>query len=192
MDTTTVLLCGVGGQGTILAADILAKTAAQSGYDVKLSEIHGMAQRGGSVTTIVRFGSKVYAPVTDPGCVDALVSFELLEAIRYRHFLKANGALFVNDELIEPLSVATGKRELTINPREELIDAGAHLIEATKIALSVSSPRSANIVLMGALSVALPFDKTTWEEVIAHRVPPKTIEANLEAFNLGAQSALSS
>lgn len=186
--TTTVMLCGVGGQGTILAADILAKTAAQSGLDVKLSEIHGMAQRGGSVTTIVRFGEKVYAPVTDVAHVDALVSFEMLEALRYAHFLKSGGRLFVNSELIEPLSVATGLRELGFDPRAKLNELAAELVPASQIALEVNSPKSANIVLMGALSRALPFAQEVWEEVITKRVPPKTLEANLEAFKRGAAS----
>ena len=186
--TTTVMLCGVGGQGTILAADILAKTAAQSGLDVKLSEIHGMAQRGGSVTTIVRFGEKVFAPVTDPGEVDALVSFEMLEALRYAHFVKKGGRFFVNNEVIEPLSVAVGTLKLELDPLQKLNDLGAELVDASRIAQNVGSPKSANIVLMGALSQALPFEEDVWREVITKRVPPKTLAANLEAFDLGAQS----
>lgn len=186
--TTTVMLCGVGGQGTILAADILAKTAAQSGLDVKLSEIHGMAQRGGSVTTIVRFGEKVFAPVTDPGEVDALVSFEMLEALRYAHFVKRGGRFFVNSEVIEPLSVAVGTLKLELDPLQKLNELGAELVDASRIAQNVGSPKSANIVLMGALSQALPFEEDVWREVITKRVPPKTLAANLEAFDLGAQS----
>lgn len=186
--TKTVMLCGVGGQGTILAADILAKTAALSGMDVRLSEIHGMAQRGGSVTTIVRFGTKVYSPVTDFGEVDALVSFEMLEALRYANYLKKDGRLFVNDELIEPLSVAVGTAKLEFDPLMKLEELGAELVGATRLALSVNSPKSANIVLMGALSQALPFDENVWRDVITHRVPPKTLEANLQAFELGARS----
>lgn len=186
--TTTVMLCGVGGQGTILAADILAKTAAQSGLDVKLSEIHGMAQRGGSVTTIVRFGEKVFAPVTDPGEVDALVSFEMLEALRYAHFVKRSGRFFVNSEVIEPLSVAVGTLKLELDPLQKLNELGAELVDASRIAQNVGSPKSANIVLMGALSQALPFEEDVWREVITKRVPPKTLAANLEAFDLGAQS----
>ena len=186
--TTTVMLCGVGGQGTILAADILAKTAAQSGLDVKLSEIHGMAQRGGSVTTIVRFGEKVFAPVTDPGEVDALVSFEMLEALRYAHFVKKGGRFFVNNEVIEPLSVAVGTLKLELDPLQKLNELGAELVDASRIAQNVGSPKSANIVLMGALSQALPFEEDVWREVITKRVPPITLAANLEAFDLGAQS----
>lgn len=186
--TTTVMLCGVGGQGTILAADILAKTAAQSGLDVKLSEIHGMAQRGGSVTTIVRFGEKVFAPVTDPGEVDALVSFEMLEALRYAHFVKRSGRFFVNSEVIEPLSVAVGTLKLELDPLQKLNELGAELVDASRIAQNVGSPKSANIVLMGALSQALPFEEDVWREVITKRVPPITLAANLEAFDLGAQS----
>lgn len=112
-NTTTVLLVGVGGQGTILAGDLLAKTAAASGYDVKISEIHGMSQRGGSVSTVVRFGSDVSSMVCDPGCADVIVSFEAIEALRARQFLvPGTGRLFVNDEVITPVSVAIGTGQM--------------------------------------------------------------------------------
>ena len=185
MDTKTVLLCGVGGQGTILAADILAKVAAAAGLKVKLSEVHGMAQRGGSVTTIVRFGDEVHSPVTDPGCVDALVSFEILEALRNVHFLTPDGTIFVNDELNEPMSVRIGAQKIENDPVIALKERNAYFIPATETAIAVGSPRSANVVLLGALSKVLPFDGNLWLDVIKARVPAKTLEGNIAAFKAG-------
>lgn len=183
--TSTVMLCGVGGQGTILAADLLAKTAAAAGLDVKLSEVHGMAQRGGSVDTVVRFGAEVFAPITDPGGADHLVAFEMIEAARSLRYLKPEGRLLVNTRVIEPLPVLIGAASTPDN-LEALLDAeGAVFIDAEALACEAGSPRSANVVLMGALSVGLEFPEESWRDVIATRVPPKTVEANLRAFELG-------
>ena len=184
--TTTVLLVGVGGQGTILAGDLLAKTAAASGYDVKISEIHGMSQRGGSVSTVVRFGSDVSSMVCDPGCADVIVSFEAIEALRARQFLvPGTGRLFVNDEVITPVSVAIGTGQMPADIDASLAELDAVKVPAGRIAREAGSPKSANVVLMCALSTALPFEADTWRSVIAERVPPKTIEANLAAFDAG-------
>lgn len=183
--TTTVMLCGVGGQGTILAADVLCKVAAASGMMVKLSEVHGMAQRGGSVSTVVRFGAQVHAPIADVGSVDALVAFEAIEAVRYLHFLKPAGALFVNDYQMDPLAVRTGAMASPNDVVEKLAARGARFVAASALAQDAGSPKSANIVLMGALSSALPFSVELWERVIADRVPPATREANLAAFHAG-------
>lgn len=189
MDTTTVLLVGVGGQGTILAGDLLAKTAAASGYDVKISEIHGMSQRGGSVSTVVRFGSDVASMICDPGCADVVVSFEAIEALRARQFLAVDGGkLFVNDEVITPVSVAIGNGEMPADIDAELDALDAVRIDASGIAREAGSPKSTNVVLMGALSTALPFEAQTWREVIAKRVPPKTVDANLAAFDAGRET----
>lgn len=188
-DTITVLLVGVGGQGTILAGDLLAKTAAASGYDVKISEIHGMSQRGGSVSTVVRFGSDVASMVCDPGCADVVVSFEAIEALRARQFLAVDGGrLFVNDEVITPVSVAIGNGEMPADIDAQLDALDAVRINASDIAREVGSPKSTNVVLMGALSTALPFEAQTWREVIAERVPPKTVDANLAAFDAGRET----
>ncbi len=192
MNTTTVLLVGVGGQGTILAGDVLAKTAAASGYDVKLSEIHGMSQRGGSVSTVVRFGSHVSSMICDEGCADVVVSFEALEALRAQQYLKKDtGSLFVNDETIVPVSVAIG---LGTMPEAAEVEAqlealNAVRIPAGEIAREAGSPKSTNVVLIGALSTVLPFEENVWRDVIAKRVPPKTIEANLAAFEAGRAAA---
>lgn len=188
MDNKIVLLVGVGGQGTILAGDILAKTAAASGYDVKISEIHGMSQRGGSVSTVVSFGSDVHTMIADAGCADVIVSFEAVEALRNQQFLASDGCMFVNDEEIVPVSVNIGQAQMPTDTHERLVALGANLIDAGGIARSAGSPKSANVVLMGALSTALPFDDDVWCDVISKRVPPKTVEANLAAFKAGKKA----
>jgi indolepyruvate ferredoxin oxidoreductase, beta subunit len=185
---TTVMLCGVGGQGTILAADLLAKVAVAEGLDVKLSEVHGMSQRGGSVDSVVKFGEHVFSPVTDPGMVDHLVAFELLEAARRLEFLKPDGRLLVNPSAIEPLAVLTGEFPAPEGLHATLQDEGAIFIEADVLACEAGSSKSANVVLMGALSVGLPFAEERWHEVISARVPPKTVDVNLRAFSLGRQA----
>lgn len=187
-DVTTVMLCGVGGQGTILAADLLAKVATAQGLDVKLSEVHGMSQRGGSVDTIVKFGDEVFSPVTDPGMVDHLVAFEVIEAMRRIHYVKPGGRLLVADTTIQPLPVLIGDAPVPHGLQAILDDEGAIFIDAEEIACEAGSPKSANVVLMGALSVGLQFDESVWRDVITHRVPPRTVEANLRAFELGREA----
>jgi indolepyruvate ferredoxin oxidoreductase beta subunit len=187
---TTVMLCGVGGQGTILAADLLAKVAAASGLQVKLSEVHGMAQRGGSVDTVVRFGDEVHSPVTDPGRVDHLVAFEVIEAARRIHFVSLEGRLLVNDRTILPMPVLIGESPVPHGLHAVLEDERAIFIEADVLACEAGSPKSSNVVLMGALSTGLAFDVAVWETVIGRRVPPKTVEANLRAFHLGRRACL--
>ena len=188
MTATTVMLCGVGGQGTILAADLLAKVAAKAGLDVKLSEVHGMSQRGGSVDTVVRFGDEVYSPVTDPGMVDHLVAFELIEAMRSVHYVKPDGRLLVNPGAIQPLPVLIGDMPVPHGLQAILEQEGAVFVDADEIACEAGSPKSANVVLMGALSTGLEFSEDLWRDVIAGRVPPKTVEANLRAFELGRKA----
>lgn len=187
----TVLLCGVGGQGTILAADLLAKTAIASGYKVKLSEIHGMSQRGGSVTTVVRFGPNPHSMVGDLGSADLIISFETTEAIRNLPFLKKGGALFVNDETIIPVTVNIGAATMPENPQDLLLSRGATMVPASDIARSAGSPKSTNVVLLGALSSSMDIPTQTWLEQIEKRVPPKTVEANKEAFIQGRKFAQS-
>lgn len=179
---TTVLLCGVGGQGTILAAHLLAQVALDSGLDVKVSEIHGMAQRGGAVTTVVRFGHEVSSMVCDEGSADCVVSFELIEALRNLPYMKEGGSLVVSDELIEPMSVATGKAQLPANPRKTLEGAGALLVPADQLAREAGNPKASNVALLGALSASLPFSAEAWQGAIRAHVPPKTVDINLKAF----------
>ena len=187
--TLTVLLVGVGGQGTILAGSLLAMAAADAGLDVKVSEIHGMSQRGGSVSTVVRMGEKVESMVADPGCADVVVAFESVEALRAQDYLREGGKMFVNDEVIVPVSVAIGNFEMPEDIEGKLDELGAVRIPAGQIAREVGSPRSTNVVLVGALSTALPFSAEDWEDAISRRVPPKTVEANLKAFRKGRAAA---
>lgn len=187
--TTTVLLCGVGGQGTILAADLLAHAALEADTMVKVSEIHGMAQRGGAVTTVVRFGDEVDSMVCDPGSADSVVSFETTEALRNVPFLRQGGYLLVADETIKPLPVLTGKASMPDHPHEKLEKAGAMLIPAYDLAVEAGSSKSVNVVLLGALSTRLAFPEDVWERVLVDRVPPKTVEANIAAFRSGRSFA---
>lgn len=185
-----VLLAGVGGQGTILAADLLAKTAIASGLQVKLSEIHGMSQRGGAVTTVVNMGTEVHSMVISEGEADYLLAFETTEALRNIAFLKPGGKLYANDIQISPLPVLTGKALMPSNPHMRLEQYGCKLVPANKLALEAGSEKSANVVLLGALSTGLPFEQDVWEEQIRLKVPPKTIDANIAAFRLGRESTL--
>ena len=183
--TKTILLVGVGGQGTILAGQLLAMVAADAGLDVKVSEIHGMSQRGGSVSTVVRVGEKVESMVCDPGCADIVVAFEAVEALRAQQFLRDGGTMFVNDEQIVPVSVNVGNFTMPADAEARLNAIGAVRIDAGEIARAAGSPKSTNVVLVGALSTALPFSVEEWQDAIRRRVPPKTIDANLEAFARG-------
>jgi indolepyruvate ferredoxin oxidoreductase beta subunit len=185
MSVTTVMLVGVGGQGTILAGDVLAKVAASAGLDVKLSEVHGMSQRGGSVDTVVRFGERVFSPTTGPGGADHLVAFELLEGARWLHYCKPEGRMVLNERLIDPLPVLIGEEAPPVGLRAALEYEGAVILDAEAIACAAGSPRSANVVLLGALSMGLPFTTAAWCDVIAGRVPAKTVEGNLAAFQAG-------
>ena len=189
-NTKTVLLCGVGGQGTILAADLLARAAEESGLDVKVSEIHGMAQRGGAVTTVVRFGDKVQSMIADLGSADCVVSFETTEALRNLPYVKEGGSLFVNDESIKPLPVATGRASMPEHARERLRDAGAMLIPATELARKAGTTKAANVVLLGVLSADGAFPEEAWQAALAEEVKPKFLELNRRAFALGRSAAV--
>ena len=186
--TKTILLVGVGGQGTILAGQLLAMVAADAGLDVKVSEIHGMSQRGGSVSTIVRVGEQVQSMIADSGCADIVVAFEAIEALRAQQFVREGGSLFVNDEQITPVPVNIGAFKMPEGVHEQLEKIGARVIDAGGIAREVGSTRSTNVVLVGALSTALPFEVSEWEDAIRRRVPPKTVEANLKAFARGREA----
>lgn len=181
-NTTTVLLCGVGGQGALLAADILARCAMACGDDVKLSEIHGMAQRGGAVTTVVRLGKNVRSMRADKGEVDYLVSFETTEALRNLDYVKRDGVLITNDESIKPLPVLTGKIEMPRAARKTLASYGAKVVPAELLAKQAGSTKAVNIVLLGALSAYLDYPEEVWESVIEQRVPARFKDVNLKAF----------
>ena len=181
----TILLCGVGGQGTILAADLLARAALAAGFKVKVSEIHGMAQRGGSVTTVVRYGEEVHTMVSSTGDADCLVSFETTEALRNIASLKQGGYLLVSDETIKPLPVACGNASMPRNAKERLLEAQAVLIPSRNLAEQAGNAKCENVVILGALEFMVGFGADVWKEVIEGRVPPKTVQANLKAFDLG-------
>ena len=181
--TKTILLVGVGGQGTILAGKLLATVAAGAGLDVKVSEIHGMSQRGGSVSTVIRLGEHVSTMVCDDGCADVVVAFEAVE-------LAEGGKMFVNDEEITPVSVNIGNFTMPERVDERLREMGAHLLDAGVIARGLGTPRSTNVVLVGALSTALPFDVELWRNAVRACVPAATVEANLAAFDAGRDAAL--
>lgn len=181
----SVLLCGVGGQGTILAADLLAHCALSAGLDVKLSEVHGMAQRGGAVTTVVRFGQEVASMVTDFGSADFILSFETTEALRNEPYLKTGGKLIVNNESIQPLPVLTGLDAMPDHISERLAEVNASLIPALSFAKEAGNAKAVNVVLLGVLASFLSFDEGLWEEQIKLRVPQKLVDVNLEAFKKG-------
>lgn len=180
-----VLLCGVGGQGTILAAHILADVAMKSGSDVKVSEIHGMAQRGGSVTTVVTFGDDVHSMVSGTGESDYLVSFEKLEALRNISDLKKGSPVIVNDLSIKPQSSKQGSPGSLEDMDKTLFELGAILVPAEATAREAGSAKASNVVMLGALSNMLDFPNDVWLDCIRSSVPPKTVDINLEAFKAG-------
>lgn len=188
-EAKTILLVGVGGQGTILAADLLARAALAAGNDVKVSEIHGMAQRGGAVQTVVRVGKQVNSMVADTGDVDCIVSFETTEALRNISFLKSGGYLLVSDETIKPLPVACGRASMPANASSRLKNAGAVLMPSRKLAEEAGNAKCENVVLLGALESQLGFGEEVWYEAIEGRVPPKTVDTNKAAFARGLEFA---
>lgn len=182
---TTVLLCGVGGQGIILAAHILAQVAAANGDDVKVSEIHGMAQRGGAVTTVVRFGDTVNSMVCCKGTADVLLAFESTEALRNIAYVQRDGNIIVNKDSIAPLSVLSGQNFMPDHPFETLTSYGAHIISAEDIARASGNEQTANVVLLGVLSAFLPFEEISWHHAISSNVPSALEKANISAFDQG-------
>lgn len=181
-----LVIVGVGGQGTLLASKILGYIALEEGCDVKVSEVHGMAQRGGSVITHVRVGQKVHAPLVSSGCADYLISFEELEAARAAHFLKEGGTLIVNTQQIAPMPVITGAVAYPADSLSEITKTHpVEKLDALHIATMCGSQRAVNLVLLGALSKHLPWEKEVWHTAIANCVPPKTLEVNLKAFDKG-------
>ena len=186
-ENKSVLFVGVGGQGTILASKILTEGLLMSGYDVKMSEVHGMAQRGGSVTTQVRFGEKVYSPLIEKGKVDVIVSFEKSEAARYLPYLKKDGYVVINDYEIHPVPVLTGKEKYPENVNERLTELVGNtvIIKAAEIAENLGNIKAQNVVLLGALIKVLKLEEINWNEVIGAIVPSKAIELNKKAFEAG-------
>ncbi|MDD4751093.1 MAG: indolepyruvate oxidoreductase subunit beta [Synergistaceae bacterium] len=188
-DTKSILLVGVGGQGTILASKILSEGLVRKGYDVKMSEIHGMSQRGGSVTTHVRFGTKVASPVVPEGEADVLVAFEKVEAVRWLKYLKKGGRLVVNDFEIYSLPVLTGAAKYPDEVVEKLEKEVPDLkiFNAGEIAEGLGNIKAQNVVLLGALVKAMGLEDIGWESVLQELVPPKLLELNIKAFRAGLE-----
>ncbi|MBS5595452.1 MAG: indolepyruvate oxidoreductase subunit beta [Clostridia bacterium] len=187
MSVTSVLLVGIGGQGTVFLSNILVKGLLNAGYDVKMSEIHGMAQRGGTVSTQVRYGDKVYSPIIGDGEADIMVAFEKQEALRYMHLLKPGGELIVNDEGLPSAPVQSGKityPEDTIDVLKGLV-ADTVVIKASDIADELGNPKVANVVLFGALAKLMNLADIDWKPVIAASVKEKFVDVNMEAFDRG-------
>jgi indolepyruvate ferredoxin oxidoreductase beta subunit len=181
-----VSLVGVGGQGILLTSDILALAAMHAGFDVKKSEIHGMSQRGGSVISQVRFGTKVASPIIPDGASDVLVSFERTEALRWAHLAKPGAKILVNDMERIPITVSSGQQPAARDVAKRLAAyPGLMLIDANPLAIQAGNLRAANLVLVGALSTLVPFDEAHWQAAIRGRVPAKLLEVNLRAFDLG-------
>ena len=187
MKKTSIMIVGVGGQGTLLASKLLGKLLMEEGYDVKVSEVHGMSQRGGSVVTYVKFGDKVYSPIITNGEADYIVSFEKLEAARYISCLAPKGKIIVNTQEIDPMPVIIGNAVYPTDALETLSEAGADIdaFDALSLAEQAGSSKAVNIVLMGRLAGYLGIEKEKWIEAIKTTVPPKFTEMNLKAFELG-------
>lgn len=186
METKNIMIVGVGGQGTLLTSRILGGVMLQAGYEVKLSEVHGMAQRGGSVVTFVRYGDQVNEPIVEEGCADLLIAFERLEALRYAHYLKKDGVLIVNDQRIDPMPVVMGAAEYPDHIIEDLSEKYQVIaLDAMAEAKKLGNARVFNVIVLGATAKYMDFSKDEWMKVIENTVKPKTIEVNKKAFEVG-------
>ena len=187
METKNIMIVGVGGQGTLLASKLLGRLLLGKGYDVKVSEVHGMSQRGGSVVTYVRWGERVFSPIIDRGQADCILSFELLEAARYTEYLKPEGRIIVNSQQINPMPVIAGMAEYPENLEQTMKAAGINVdaLDALSLAQEAGSSKAVNLVLMGRLSRHFDFTQEEGMEAIEQSVPPKFLELNKKAFELG-------
>lgn len=190
-ETRSVVMVGVGGQGTILAANLLARVLVAHGFDVKTSEVHGMAQRGGSVVSMVRFGDRVASPLVPAGSADVMIATEMLEALRNLHYLSPEGKLIASETRVDPLSVLQGAARYPEDARDMLRErfADVVLVDAREVASRCGNARAANTVLLGVLSAALPVGVDEWLSVMEEVVPGKALEANREAFLAGRELA---
>ncbi len=187
MEAGNILFSGVGGQGILLASEITAYSLLASGYDAKKSEVHGMAQRGGSVTAQLRFGKKIYSPLIEPGKADIQVAFEMMEAVRYLPYLYKGSKVIVNTQKILPPSVATGQAEYPVDVLDNLTERGIVVVpvDAFDLAREVGEVRTANVVMVGAMSAFLPVNSAVYEDIIKTRVPERFRDVNLRAFEAG-------
>ncbi len=188
METKNIMIVGVGGQGTLLTSRILGALTISAGYDVKLSEVHGMAQRGGSVVTYVRYGTKVNEPIVEEGQADVLIAFERLEALRYAHFLKKDGVIIVNDQRIDPMPVVIGASKYPENIIEGLeLNHRVYRVDAMEEAKKLGNSKVFNVIVLGVAAQHMNFSKEEWVTVIENTVPKKTVEINTKAFEIGYQ-----
>ena len=185
----SILLVGVGGQGTILASKILTLGLMEAGYDVKMSEIHGMSQRGGSVSSQVRYGEKVYSPVVEKGAADIVVAFEKMEALRALDYLKEDGVLVVNDVEIPSMSVIVGDEDY---PADVLEEIGKHVkekvVDATKLATELGNEKAANIILLGTIIKSMGLEDINWDAILEANIKPKFVELNKKALKVGMEA----
>lgn len=190
MSTKSIMIVGVGGQGTLLASKLLGNVLIAQGYDVKLSEVHGMSQRGGSVVTYVRYGERVYSPIVDQGEADCILSFEILESARWISYLKAGGRLVTNTQRTWPMPVITGAAQYPEGIVEKLSAmANVTAVDALKLATEAGSAKAVNVVLIGVLSRMMDIPEDVWQKAIDETVPPKFLELNRKAFALGRAAA---
>jgi indolepyruvate ferredoxin oxidoreductase beta subunit len=190
MTTKNIMIVGVGGQGTLLTSRIIGKAALAAGCDVKISEVHGMAQRGGSVVTFVRFGEAVNEPVVEEGQADVIIAFERLEALRYAHYLKKDGVIVVNDCRIDPMTVVIGAGVYPENILETLREEHpVYTIDGKSIAVNLGNSKVLNSVVLGYAAGFIGFDRELWLDTVASTVPPKTVEINKLAFLTGYETA---
>lgn len=187
METKSVMIVGVGGQGSLLASRLLGNVLLAQGYDVKVSEVHGMSQRGGSVVTYVKYGDKVYSPVIEKGEADAVISFELLEAARCLPYLKKGGHLITSTQQIDPMPVITGAAEYPTDIVDKIKAKGADIIavDALSLAEQAGTAKASNVVLMGVLASRMDYPEELWQKALEQCVPPKFLELNKKAFELG-------
>ena len=191
MSAKCAILVGVGGQGAILTAKVFVNGLMKAGYDVKMSEVHGMSQRGGSVSTQVHWGDRVYSPVVGEGAADLMVAFEKMEAVRYARFLKPDGVAVINDYAMPSSTVAAGLETYPEGCLEAMQAAfRCYTLNAADIAMKLGSSRCMNIVLFGAMTKALDLDGIDWEEIIRETVPEKTLDLNLAAYRAGRDAAM--
>lgn len=187
----SVMIVGVGGQGTLLASRLLGSAMMAQGFDVKVSEVHGMSQRGGSVVTYVRYGEKVYSPIIETGEADIVLAFEQLEAARFLPWLKEGGAVVTNTQRIDPMPVVTGAAQYPEGLLEAIKQKGARLVavDALGMAQQAGTVKAVNVVLIGAMAQRLGMDREIWLKTIEETVPPKFVELNKKAFELGYSAA---
>lgn len=190
MNNLNIMIVGVGGQGTLLTSRLLGNVALRSGYDVKVSEVHGMAQRGGSVVTYVKMGDKVYSPIVDKGEADIVLAFENLEALRWIDYLKKGGTLALNDQEINPMPVITGKTKYPEDIIGRLKEGGIHLqsIPALQIAKECGNIKAVNVVMVGLLAKTMDIPKDIWIKAMEEVIPSKLLDVNIKAFEAGYNS----